>query len=76
MEIFSVCGFRETLMDVCGFILILVLFFMSIRDYKGNNQKRWVTESQFEVDRSLYQSLTFENSPKELKLGDVRLEKS
>lgn len=45
-------------------------------DYKGNNQKRWVTESQFEVDRSLYQSLTFENSPKELKLGDVYLEKS
>ena len=45
-------------------------------DYEGNIQKRWVTESQFEVDRSLYQSLTFENSPKELKLGDVYLEKS
>lgn len=37
-------------------------------DYEGKEHIRWVTESQIEIDSSLYAELTFENSPKELIL--------
>ena len=39
-------------------------------DYEGHEQERYVTESQFEIDKELYKELTFENSPKELILNN------
>lgn len=37
-------------------------------DYEGNEHENWVTESQYEINSSLFNELTFENSPKELIL--------
>lgn len=38
-------------------------------DYQGVEHKRWVTETQLEMDSELYKEVTFENSPKPLVIG-------
>lgn len=37
-------------------------------DFNGKINKRWVSETQFEINPKLYKELTFENSPQQLKL--------
>lgn len=39
-------------------------------DYEGVEHKRWITESQFEIDSNMYEEVTFENSPKPLIIGE------